>query len=176
MDFELTDEQLSIRNTVRDFAQQEIAPNIMEYDEKKTFPEHLIKKMGELGILGVIFPEEYGGAGMGYIEYALIVEELSAIDPSIGLTVAAHNSLGTNHIFQFANEEQLHRCIPKLVKGETLAAWALTEPGGGSDAFSLKTTAHKESDYWILNGSKTFITNSTYADYCVVMARTNPEK
>ncbi|RMG22148.1 MAG: acyl-CoA dehydrogenase [Methanobacteriota archaeon] len=176
MNFELTDEQLSIQQSIREFAEQEIAPHVMEYDETKTFPKHLIEKMGDLGILGIIFPEKYGGAGMGYIEYALIVEEISAVDPSIGLTVAAHNSLGTNHIFQFGNEEQRQKYLPPLLTGKSLAAWALTEPSGGSDAYELKTTARKEGKHWILNGSKTFITNATYADYCVVMAITDPEK
>ncbi len=176
MNFDLTEEQISLRNMVREFAAEEITPHVLEYDETKTFPQHLIGKMGELGLLGIVFPEEYGGAGMGYIEYALAVEELSAADPSIGLTVAAHNSLGTNHIFTYATEEQRRKFIPPLLTGKTLAAWALTEPGGGSDAFGLKSTARKEGRFWILNGSKTFITNPTYADYCVVMARTNPEK
>lgn len=176
MNFDLTEEQISLRNMVREFAAEEITPHVLEYDETKTFPQHLIGKMGELGILGIIFPEEYGGAGMGYVEYALAVEELSAADPSIGLTVAAHNSLGTNHIFTYATEEQRRKFIPPLLTGKTLAAWALTEPGGGSDAFGLKSTARREGSFWILNGSKTFITNPTYADYCVVMARTNPEK
>lgn len=176
MNFELTDEQISIRNMVREFAEAEIVPHVMEYDESKTFPAHLIDKMGELGILGIIFPEEYGGAEMGYVEYALILEEISAADPSIGLTVAAHNSLGTNHIFTFGTEEQRQKFIPPLLTGKTLASWALTEPGGGSDAFGLKTWAHKEGDKWILNGSKTFITNPNYSEYHVVMARTNPEK
>ncbi|RMH98617.1 MAG: acyl-CoA dehydrogenase, partial [Calditrichaeota bacterium] len=174
MNFELTEEQKAIQHTIRDFAQQEIAPRLMEWDENKQFPVELVPKMGELGILGIIFPEEYGGAGMGYIEYALIVEEISAVDPSMGLTVAAHNSLGTNHIYSFGSEEQRRKFLPPLTTGKTLAAWALTEPGGGSDAYSLKTTARRKGDHWILNGSKTFITNANYADYCVVMARTNP--
>jgi alkylation response protein AidB-like acyl-CoA dehydrogenase len=176
MNFDLTEEQISIRNMIREFAAEEITPNVLEYDESKTFPEHLISKMGELGILGIFFPEEYGGAGMGYVEYGLILEELSAADPSIGLTVAAHNSLGTNHIFSFGSEEQRRKYIPPLVTGRTLASWALTEPGGGSDAFGLKASAHKDGSRWILNGSKTFITNPNYSDYHVVMARTNPEK
>lgn len=176
MNFSLSEEQKSIQMMVRDFAREEITPAVMQYDEEKKFPAHLIEKLGKLGILGVIFPEEYGGAGMGYVEYALILEEISAADPSIGLTVAAHNSLGSNHIFSFGNEEQRRRCIPHLTSGKSLAAWALTEPGGGSDAFGLKSTARKEGDKWILNGSKTFITNPNYADYHVVMARTNPEK
>ncbi len=175
MNFEFSEEQLSIRDAIREFAREEIAPDRLEKDESKVFPEHLIQKMGDLGILGVIFPEEYSGAGMGYIEYALVVEEISAVDPSMGLTVAAHNSLGTNHIYSYGNEEQRQRCVPHLTAGKSLAAWALTEPGGGSDAFGLKTTARRDGDDWILNGSKTFITNPNYADYCVVMARTNPE-
>jgi alkylation response protein AidB-like acyl-CoA dehydrogenase len=176
MNFEFSDEQLSIRDTVRNFAREEISPDRMEYDESKTFPQHLISKMGELGILGVFFPEEYGGAGMGYIEYALILEEISAADPSIGLTVAAHNSLGTNHIYSFGNEEQKRKYLPDLLTGKSLAAWALTEPSSGSDAYGLKTNARRQSGKWILNGSKTFITNPTYADYCVVMAVTDPAK
>lgn len=176
MNFEFSEEQISIRNTIREFAREEILPNVMEYDESKTFPKHLIPKMGELGILGVFFPEEYGGAGMGYVEYALILEELSAVDPSIGLTVAAHNSLGTNHIYQFGSEEQRRKYLPDLLSGKTLAAWALTEPAGGSDAYELESSAKKVGDKWILNGAKTFITNPTYADYAVVMTRTDVEK
>ncbi|GAB4330403.1 MAG: acyl-CoA dehydrogenase [Calditrichia bacterium] len=176
MDFRLTDEQLSIIDMIRNFAEKEIAPHIMEYDEAKTFPEPIIKKLGELGLLGIIYPEEYGGAGMGYMEYASIVEELSAVDPSIGLIVAAHNSLGTFHIFNYGNETQKKTYVPRLTSGETLSAWALTEPGSGSDAKALKTTAVKKGDKWVLNGSKTFITNPNYSDYVVVIARTNPEK
>ena len=176
MDFQLTADQISIRDMVRDFAQKEIAPHIMEYDEKKEFPVDIIKKLGELGLLGIIYPEKYGGAGMGYIEYALIIEELSAIDPSIGLIVAAHNSLGTLHIFSYGSEEQKQKYIPPLLDGTTLSAWALTEPGSGSDAKALKTVAVKEGDHWILNGSKTFITNANYSDYHVVIAITDPEK
>ncbi len=176
MNFQLTEEQLSIRDMVREFAREEIAPHVMEYDEAKQFPEHLIPKMAELGLLGIIFPEAYGGAGMGYMEYVLIVEELSAVDPSIGLTVAAHNSLGTNHIYTFGNEAQRQQFVTHLAQGKSLAAWALTEPCCGSDAASLKTTAMKQGKQWVLNGQKTFITNPNYADYVVVMARSNPEK
>lgn len=174
MDFQLTDEQKSIQQMVREFAREEIKPIVMEYDEKKQFPEFLIPKLGELGLLGIIFPEEYGGAGMGYVEYALIIEELSAVDPSIGLTVAAHNSLGTNHIFTFGNEAQRKKFVTHLAQGKSLAAWALTEPCCGSDAASLKCAARKEGNRWILNGQKTFITNPTYSDFVVVMARSNP--
>ncbi|GAB4369864.1 MAG: acyl-CoA dehydrogenase AcdA [Calditrichia bacterium] len=176
MDFQLTEEQRSIQEMVREFAAKEIAPYVEEYDEKKAFPQEIIKKLGELGLLGIIYPESYGGSGMGYIEYALIIEELSAVDPSIGLIVAAHNSLGTFHIFNYGSEEQRQQYIPRLVSGETLSAWALTEPGAGSDAKALKTTAIRKGDSWILNGSKTFITNPNYSDYTVVIARTDPEK
>ncbi len=176
MNFELTEDQLAIQEMVRNFAREEILPGVLEYDEKKTFPEHLIAKMGELGLLGVVYPEKYGGAGMGYVEYALILEELSAVDPSIGLTVAAHNSLGSNHIFAFGKEEQRQKYLPKLLTGKCLAAWALTEPSVGSDAVRLKTTARKENGHYIINGQKTFITNPHYADAVVVMARTSAEQ
>ncbi len=176
MDFQLSEEQLSIKRMVRDFAEKEIAPHIMEYDEAKKFPEEIIRKLGELGLLGIVYPESYGGAGMGYIEYATIVEELSAIDPSVGLIVAAHNSLGTFHIFHYGSEEQRKKYIPRLVSGETLSAWALTEPGCGTDAAALKTTAVRKGDKWVLNGSKTFITNPNHSDYTVVMARTDPQQ
>ena len=176
MNFELTPEQISIRDMVREFAQKEIAPHIMEYDETKAFPEEIIKKLGELGLLGIIYPESYGGANMGYIEYALIIEELSAVDPSIGLIIAAHNSLGTLHIYTYGSEEQKQKFIPPLLDGTTLSAWALTEPGSGSDAKALKTVAVKDGNHWILNGSKTFITNANYSDYHVVIAFTDPGK
>ncbi len=161
---------------VRDFARKEIEPHIMTYDEAKEFPIEIIKKLSELGLLGIIYPEEYGGANMGYIEYALIIEELSAVDPSIGLIVAAHNSLGTLHIFNYGTEEQKQKYIPPLLKGDSLSAWALTEPNSGSDAKALKTTAVKKGDYWVLNGSKTFITNANFSNYHVIIARTDPEK
>lgn len=176
MDFQLTEEQISIREMVREFSRNEIAPHIMKYDESKEFPLEIIKKLGALGLLGIIYPASVGGAGMGYIEYALIVEELSAIDPSIGLIVAAHNSLGTLHIYSYGSEKQKREYIPRLMKGDSLAAWALTEPGSGSDAKALKTTAVKKGHKWILNGSKTFITNANYSDYHVVIARTDPTK
>ncbi len=176
MNFDLTEEQISIRDMVREFAQERIAPHVMEYDNSKTFPAHLTREMGELGLLGILFPEEYGGAGMGYVEYALILEELAAVDPSISLSVAAHNSLGSNHIFTFGTEAQRRKYIPHLAAGKSLASWGLTEPSGGSDAAGMKTTARREGDFWILNGSKTFITNPNYSDYHVVMAITDPEK
>ncbi len=176
MDFRLTDEQKSIRDTVRDFARKEIAPKVMIYDENKEFPVEIIRKLGDLGLLGIIYPETYGGSGMGYVEYAMIVEELSAVDPSIGLIVAAHNSLGTLHLFTFGSEKQKKAYIPRLLKGETLSAWALTEPSAGSDAKALTTTAVKKGNKWVINGAKTFITNANYSDYHVIIARTDPEK
>jgi alkylation response protein AidB-like acyl-CoA dehydrogenase len=176
MDFQLSEEQISIRDMVKDFARKEIAPDIMKNDEAKEFPEEIIRKLGELGLLGITYPETYGGAGMGYIEYALIVEELSTVDPSIGLIVAAHNSLGSMHIYSYGSEEQKKKYLPRLLKGETLSAWALTEPGSGSDAKALKTVAVKEGNNWIINGSKTFITNANFSDYHVIIARTDLEK
>jgi alkylation response protein AidB-like acyl-CoA dehydrogenase len=176
MKFQLSEEQIAIKEMVREFAEKEIKPHVMNWDEKKAFPEEFIQKLGELGLLGIIFPESHGGAGMGYIEYATIVEELSTIDPSVGLMVAAHNSLGTYHIFTFGSEEQKKEIIPKLVSGSTLSAWALTEPDSGSDAKALKMTASKKGNQWILNGSKTFITNPNFSDYAVIIAKTSPDK
>jgi len=176
MDFELNQEQKILKKMVRDFAEKEIKPHVMEWDEKQIFPKDLFHKMGELGFLGVVIPEEYGGAGYGYVEYAIIVEELSRIDGSIGLGVAAHNSLCTSHIYMFGNEEQKQKFLVPLAKGEAIGAWGLTEPGSGSDAGALKSTAKKQGDYYILNGTKQFITHGTYGDVFVVMARTDPEK
>ncbi len=176
MDFQLTEEQISIRDMVRDFAHKEIAPNVMDYDEQKTFPKDIIKKLGDLGLLGITFPEAEGGSGMGNMEYALIVEELSAVDPSIGLIVAAHNSLGTMHIYSFGSKDQKAKYLPELLKGNSLSAWALTEPCSGSDAKALKTTAVRNNDTYVLNGSKTFITNANYSDYHIIIAITDPEK
>lgn len=176
MDFQLTEEQISIRNMIKDFARKEIAPHLMEYDEEKKFPLDIIRKLGELGLLGIIYPESDGGAGMGNIEYALIVEELSAVDPSVGLIVAAHNSLGTMHIYTYGTAEQRQKYLPRLLNGQTLSAWALTEAGSGSDAKALKTSAIRKGSKYILNGSKTFITNANYSDYHVVIAITDPEK
>ncbi len=176
MDFQLTEEQISIRDMVRDFAHKEIAPYVMDYDEQKTFPKDIIKKLGDLGLLGITFPEAEGGSGMGNMEYALIVEELSAVDPSIGLIVAAHNSLGTMHIYSFGSKDQKAKYLPELLKGNSLSAWALTEPCSGSDAKALKTTAVRSNDTYVLNGSKTFITNANYSDYHIIIAITDPEK
>jgi alkylation response protein AidB-like acyl-CoA dehydrogenase len=171
--FVLNEDQEHLRREIRDFAAREIAPNISAWDEASEFPLATIKKLGAMGLLGIIFPHEYGGAGLGYVDYALAIEELSAVDGSIGLTIAAHNSLGTNHIFLAGNEAQKRKYIPLLAGGEWLAAWALTEPGSGSDASNARTTAVKKGDRYILNGTKNFITNGHYADVSVVIAVTD---
>jgi alkylation response protein AidB-like acyl-CoA dehydrogenase len=174
--FGLTEEQKQLQSAVRAFAEGEIAPHVSEWDEKSEFPHEVVKKLGEMGLLGVIFPEELGGAGMGYVEYVLAIEELSRVDGSVGIIVAAHNSLCTNHIMLGGNEEQRKRWIPKLASGEWLGAWGLTEPGSGSDAAGARTTAVKKGDTWVLNGSKTFITNGGHANCAVVLAVTDREK
>jgi alkylation response protein AidB-like acyl-CoA dehydrogenase len=174
--FGLTEEQKQLRSAVRAFAEGEIAPHVSEWDEKSEFPHEVVKKLGEMGLLGVIFPETLGGAGMGYVEYVLAIEELSRVDGSVGIIVAAHNSLCTNHIMLAGNDEQRKRWIPKLASGQWLGAWGLTEPGSGSDAGGARTTATRNGNGWVLNGSKTFITNGGYADCAVVLAVTDKEK
>jgi len=170
--FLATDEQKHLRREIRAFAARELAPNVSAWDEAAEFPLAAIRQLGSLGLLGVIIPPEYGGAGLSYVDYAMAVEELSAVDGSIGITVAAHNSLGTNHIFIAGTEEQRRKYVPLLASGEWLAAWALTEPGSGSDAGGARTTAVRKGDRYILNGTKTFITNGRYADVAVVIAVT----
>ena len=174
--FGLTEEQKQLQSAVRSFAEGEIAPHVSEWDEKSEFPHEVVKKLGEMGLLGVIFPESLGGAGMGYVEYVLAIEELSRVDGSVGIIVAAHNSLCTNHIMLAGNDEQRKRWIPKLASGQWLGAWGLTEPGSGSDAAGARTTAVKKGDCWVLNGSKTFITNGGHANCAVVLAVTDREK
>jgi alkylation response protein AidB-like acyl-CoA dehydrogenase len=174
--FGLTEEQRQLQSAVRAFAEGEIAPHVSEWDEKSEFPHEVVKKLGEMGLLGVIFPESLGGAGMGYVEYVLAIEELSRVDGSVGIIVAAHNSLCTNHIMLGGNDAQRQRWIPKLASGQWLGAWGLTEPGSGSDAAGARTTAVKKGDTWVLNGSKTFITNGGHADCAVVLAVTDKEK
>jgi alkylation response protein AidB-like acyl-CoA dehydrogenase len=169
MDFEFSDEQRQLRKQVREFAEAEIAPHVLEWDENQIFPLDVIKKCGELGFLGVIFPEELGGAGLGYIDYAIIIEELARVDPSVGLIVAAHNSLCTNHIFTAGDDDQRAKYIPKLATGEWIGCWSLTEPEAGSDAAGTRSTAVRRGDEWVLNGGKTFTTNAQYADVCVAM-------
>jgi hypothetical protein len=176
MEFSLTDEQQHLRRTVREFAEEEIAPHVTEWDEISHFPSEIIPKLAEMGFLGVIFPEKYGGAGMGYIDYAIIIEELSRIDGSVGIIVAAHNSLCTNHIYKFGTEEQKQKYVVPLAKGKQLGCWSLTEPEAGSDAGGTRTTAVKECDGWLINGSKTFTTNGRFADVCVAMAVTSAAK
>src|SRR6202790_1357241 len=155
VDFSFTDEQQQLRRSVREFAAAEIAPHVMEWDEASRFPSELIPKLGDMGLLGVIFPEEYGGAGLGYIEYATVIEELARVDGSVGLIVAAHHSLCTNHIFKFGNEEQRRKYVTPLAQGEKLGAWSLTEPEAGSDAGGTRTTAVRQGAEWVINGAKT---------------------
>jgi alkylation response protein AidB-like acyl-CoA dehydrogenase len=176
VDFTFTDEQKQLRKSVREFAEDEIAPHVMEWDESSRFPSEILPKLAEMGLLGVIFPEEYGGAGLGYIEYATVIEELARVDGSVGLFVAAHNSLCSNHIYKFGSEEQKRKYLIPLAQGKKLGAWSLTEPEAGSDAGGTRTTAVRDSKGWILNGSKTFTTNGTYADICVAMAVTDKSK
>ena len=173
MEFAYTPDQIALRKHVRDFAEAEIGPHVMEWDEAQTFPLAVVKKLGQLGYMGAIFPEDLGGAGLGYIEYAIIIEELSRVDASVGLIVAAHNSLCSNHIFLAGSAEQHRRYIPKLASGDWIGCWSLTEPEAGSDAGGTRSKAVKEGGAWILNGGKTFTTNAQYADVCVAMAVTD---
>ena len=170
LDFSLTGEQRAIQELAREFARREIDPIVDEIDEAQRFPREVFAKLGELGFLGVIFPEEYGGAGLGYVEYVLVVTEISKVDPSIGLSVAAHNSLCTNHIFKFGNEEQKRRWVVPLARGESIGAWSLTEPEAGSDAAGTRTKARRVDGGWVLDGAKTFTTHGSVGDVCVVMA------
>ncbi len=170
VDFALTPEQRAVEQAARDFAAKEIDPIVEETDEAQRFPREVFAHLGELGFLGVIFPEEYGGAGLGYVEYVLVVREISRVDPSIGLSVAAHNSLCTNHIFKFGTEEQKRRWVVPLAKGEKIGAWSLTEPEAGSDAAGTRTRARRVDGGWVLDGAKTFTTHGSVGDVCVVMA------
>ena len=172
MNFEYNETQFMIAQSIKDFAEQNIRPYIMEWDEAQIFPKELFKKLGEMGFMGVLVPEEFGGSGLGYHEYITIIEEISKVDPSIGLSIAAHNSLCTNHILTFGTEEQKKRWIPKLASGEHIGAWGLTEHSTGSDAARMNTTAIKEGDSWLINGSKNFITHAISADISVVIVRT----
>jgi alkylation response protein AidB-like acyl-CoA dehydrogenase len=173
MDFHLTDEQKQIKQMIRDFAESEIKPHLLQWDEAQHFPVDTFKAAGQLGMLGVTVPEEYGGAGLSYIDYVNVIEELGVIDSGFGLSVAAHNSLGSGHIYLAGNDEQKKRWLPKLTSGEWIAAWGLTEPGSGSDASGMRTVAVKDGDEWVLNGTKNFITNATYADISVILAVTD---
>jgi hypothetical protein len=173
LDFQLNEEQLQLKKTVRNFAESEIAPNVMRWDEAGEFPLATIKELGKLGLMGIIFPPEYGGAGMGYVEYVTSVAELSRVDGSVGIIVAAHTSLCSNHIYVAGNEAQKKKYIPKLASGEFIGAWGLTEPSAGSDAGSARMTAARANGGWVLNGTKTFITNGHYADVVVALAVTD---
>lgn len=175
-EFEISENQKMVQQLAKDFAEKEIKPVVMKYDESQEFPFEIIRKLGELGFMGVIFPEEYGGAGLGYFEYVMVIEEISKIDPSIGLSIAAHNSLCTNHVYTFGNEEQRRKYIPDLASGRKIGAWALTEPISGSDAGALRTTARRDGDYYVLNGSKNFITHGSVGDVTVVIAITDKSK
>ncbi len=173
MDFEYSAEQIQLRKSIRDFAEAELAPHVLHWDENQIFPLDAIKKAGQLGLMGAIFPEDLGGAGFGYIEYSIIIEELARVDPSVALIIAAHNSLCTNHIYLAGNEEQRRKYIPKLATGEWIGCWSLTEPEAGSDAAGTRSTATFKDGEWLLNGGKTFTTNAQYADVCVAMAVTD---
>jgi alkylation response protein AidB-like acyl-CoA dehydrogenase len=176
MDFELTPEQRDVRALARDFAEREVAPVIRGFDETHTFPRELLDKLGQTGLLGALVPEAYGGAALDYVSYALAVEELCRIDASVGITMWAHNSLCTNHIVLFGTAEQKARYLPRLARAETLGAWALTEPGSGSDAAAMKSRAVRDGDDFVLNGTKAFITNAGVSGLAVVMAVTDPAR
>ncbi|MGD9252901.1 MAG: acyl-CoA dehydrogenase family protein [Holophagae bacterium] len=175
MDFQLSEDQSAIRDMVREFAKREIVPHAHEWDEAQYFPRELFTQLGELGLLGVVIPEDVGGTGLGYVEYVLVLEEIGAADGAIGLSVAAHNSLCTNHLHLFGSDELRRRYLPKLAAGEWIGAWGLTEPQAGSDAGGTRTTAVRDGNEWVLNGSKNFITHATVGDAAVVVARTSKE-
>src|SRR5579864_6368555 len=175
MDFELDEQHRLLRQSVREFAHAEIAPNAQRWDREERFPTELVPKLAGMGLLGIRIPEEYGGSGMDTLAYAICVEEVARVDGSTALTVASHNGLGTGHLLAFGSEEQKRKYLPRAATGEWLAAWALTEPGSGSDAAALRTTARREGDRWIVNGTKMFITQGSVGGFCVVLARTNPE-
>jgi len=173
VDFQLNDEQLQLKKSIREFAEREIAPNVRKWDEASEFPLSTLKEIGKLGLMGVIFPQELGGAGMGYVEYVTAIEELSRVDGSVGIIVAAHTSLCSNHIFLAGSDAQKKKYIPKLAMGEFIGAWGLTEPSSGSDAGSARMMAVRKGNHWLLNGTKTFCTNGHYADVLVVIAVTD---
>ena len=173
MDFQLNEEQQQLKKNVREFAEREILPNVMKWDEVSEFPLATVKELGKLGLLGTVFPSEYSGAGMGYVEYVIAIEELSRVDGSVGIIVAAHTSLCSNHIYLAGSEEQKKKYVSKLATGEFIGAWGLTEPSSGSDAGSARMTAKRKGNSWVLNGTKTFCTNGHYADAMVVIAVTD---
>lgn len=172
MNFEINENQVMIAQMIRDFGAKEITPFRKEWDDNQYFPKDLFKKLGELGLMGVLVPSEYGGSGFGYMEYVTAIAELSKLDPSVGLSMAAHNSLCTGHIMMFGNEEQKKKYLPKLATCELLGAWGLTEPNTGSDAGNMRTVAVKDGEHWVINGAKNFITHGVSGDVAVVIART----
>jgi alkylation response protein AidB-like acyl-CoA dehydrogenase len=172
MDFNLTENQVLIAQTIRDFAEKNIKPFMMEWDETQHFPVETLRQLGELGLMGIVIPENYGGSGFGYFEYITALIELGKVDGALTLSVAAHNSLCTNHIYKFGNEEQRKKYLPKLTSGEWIGSWGLTEPNTGSDAGRMQCVAHQDGDYWILNGTKNFITHGISSNVTVVIART----
>jgi alkylation response protein AidB-like acyl-CoA dehydrogenase len=175
MDFSPSEHHDLLRKTVRDFARTEVLPNAKKWDEEERFPKEIVPKLAQLGLLGIRIPEEYGGSGMDVTSYAICVEEIARVDGSLALTVASHNGLGTGHILAFGSEAIKKKYLPKAASGEWLAAWALTEPGSGSDSAGLRTTARREGDTWVINGTKMFITQGSVGGFCVVLARTNPD-
>lgn len=176
MDFSFTEDQQLLRHTVREFAESEILPHVMEFDESQEYPREIMAKAAELGLFGILFPEKYGGAGLGYMEYAIAIEELSRVDGSVGISVAAHNGLCSNHIYLFGNEAQREKWLKPLASGEWIGGWSLTEPTAGSDAGGTRSTAVEDGDHWVLNGSKTFTTHGTVGDVVVVFAVTDKDK
>ncbi len=175
MDFSASEHHELLRKSVREFARAEVLPHARKWDEEERFPKEIVPRLAELGLLGIRIPEEYGGSGMDTTSYAICVEEIAKIDGSLALTVASHNGLGTGHILSFGTEAQKQKYLPKAAKGEWLAAWALTEPGSGSDSAGLRTTARREGNGWVINGTKMFITQGSVGGFCVVLARTNPD-
>src|SRR6202167_871076 len=174
MNFDFDESHVLLRKSVREFARAEIAPHADAWDSEERFPIELVPKLASMGLLGIRIPEEYGGSGMDTQAYTISIEEIARVDGSIGLTVASHNGLGTGHLLAFGAEAQKRRYLPRAASGESLAAWALTEPGSGSDAAALRTTARRDGDDWVINGTKTFITQGSIAGFCVVLARTDP--
>jgi len=176
LDFDLTEEQRMLRQSVREFAESEIGPHSRRLDEEKEFPTGIFAKMGEMGYLGITIPESYGGAGMSYLDYAIIIEEIARVDPAIALGVAAHNGLCTSHVYRFGSDEMKRRYLGPLAKGEILGAWSLTEPTAGSDAGGTRSRAVRDGDDFVLNGSKTFATHGSVGQVCVVFCVTDPDK
>jgi alkylation response protein AidB-like acyl-CoA dehydrogenase len=173
LDFQLSEEQLHLKKSIREFAEREVLPHVMKWDEHGQFPIEVIKELGKMGVMGMIFPPEFGGAGLGYVEYVIAIEELSRVDGSVGIIVAAHNSLCSNHIYLAGSVEQKKKYVPKLATAEHIGAWGLTEPNSGSDAGGARMNAVRRKNGWVLNGTKTFITNGSYADIAVVIAVTD---